>query len=84
MTLTNYMSQEKKEEEDLPPMKTALTHRFNDYTEKRGGKLIAATRNNTDNTKANRKTITRKQKWKEKQIYGRFKRLTNGISHEIT
>ena len=28
-------------------------------------------------------TITRKQKWKEKQLYGRFKRLIN-ISHEKT
>ena len=29
-------------------------------------------------------TITRKQKWKEKQLYGRFKRLINNISHEKT
>ena len=26
--------------------------------------------------------ITRKQKWEEKQLYGRFKRLTSDISHE--
>ena len=29
-------------------------------------------------------TITRKQKWEEKQFYGRFKRLINNISHEKT
>ena len=28
----------------------------------------------------NRMTITRKQKWVEKQLYGRFKRLINNIS----
>ena len=28
--------------------------------------------------------MTRKQKWEEKQIYGRFKRLINNISHEKT
>ena len=26
--------------------------------------------------------ITRKQKWKKKQLYGRFKRLINTITHE--
>ena len=31
----------------------------------------------------NRMTITRK-KWEEKQLYGRFKRLINNISHEKT
>ena len=29
-------------------------------------------------------TMTRKQKWEEKQLYGRFKRLKNNISHEKT
>ena len=32
----------------------------------------------------NKMTITRKQKWDEKQIYGRFKRLINNILHDIT
>ena len=27
---------------------------------------------------------SRKQKWEEKQLYGRFKRLTSDISHEKT
>ena len=46
--------------------------------------LIKATRNDTDNTKINITTITRKQKWEEKQLYGRFKRLLRNISHEKT
>ena len=29
-------------------------------------------------------TITRKQKWEEKQLYCRFKRLINNISHQKT
>ena len=30
----------------------------------------------------NRMPITKKQKWEEKQHYGRFKRLINNISHD--
>ena len=41
-------------------------------------------RNDTDNTMDNRMTINRKQKWEEKQLYGRFKRLINNISHDKT
>ena len=41
--------------------------------EKRGGRLITATRNNTNDTRTSRTTNTRKQKWEEKQLYGRFK-----------
>ena len=72
------MFQEKREEEDLPALKTALTHRYND------GGLITATRIDTENTMNNRMTITRKQKWEGKQLYGRFKRLINNISHDKT
>ena len=32
----------------------------------------------------NRMTITRKQKWEGKQLYGRFKQLINNISHDKT
>ena len=32
----------------------------------------------------NRMTITRKQKWEGKQLYGRFKRLISNISHDKT
>ena len=53
-----------------------------DYIETRR-RLVSATRNDTDNTKSNRTTITRRQKWEEKLLYGRFKRLIN-ISHEKT
>ena len=31
-----------------------------------------------------RMTTTGKQKWEEKQLYGRFKRLINNISHQKT
>ena len=38
----------------------------------------------SDNTMDNRMKITRKQKWEGKQLYGRFKRLINNISHDKT
>ena len=37
-----------------------------------------------DNTADDRMTTTRIQKWEEKQVYGRFKRLINNISHQKT
>ena len=43
-----------------------------------------AIRNNTDNTIDKRMTKNRKQKWEGKQLYGRFKRLINNISHDKT
>ena len=46
--------------------------------------LITAIRNDTDNTMDNWMTITRKQKWEGKQLYVRFKRLINNISHDKT
>ena len=52
-----------------------------DYIEKNERGLITTIRNDTDNTMANRMTITWKQKWEEKQLYRRFKRLTNSICH---
>ena len=55
-----------------------------DYIEKRIGRLITATRNNINNTRSNRTEITRKQKCREKQFYGCFKRLKNGITREKT
>ena len=55
-----------------------------DYTEKHERGLIMAIRNNTGNTMDNRIIITRKQNWEEKQLYGRFKRLINNISHDKT
>ena len=44
----------------------ASIQRLEDYTEKHEGGLITASRNDTDNTKIKRMTITRKQKWEEK------------------
>ena len=58
--------------------------RFEDYIEKYERRLITAIRNNTDNTIDNRMTKTRKQKWEEKQLHGRFKRLMNKISLDKT
>ena len=61
----------------------ASIQRLGDYIQKHDGGLITAIRNDTDNTIDNRITITRKQKWKGKQLYERFKRLIN-ISHDKT
>ena len=69
MTLTDYMCQEERKVEDL----------LEDYIRKCGGRLIAATRNNTNDTSTRGTIITRKQKWEEKQPYGRFKQLTSDI-----
>ena len=59
----------------------ALIQRLEDYIEEHEGGLISATRNDIDNMMTKRMTIMRKQKWEEKQLYGRFKRLMNNISH---
>ena len=58
--------------------------RIEDNTEKRGGRLITATRNNTNNTRTSRTTIVRKQRWELKQLYERFKRQTVDILHQKT
>ena len=60
----------------------ASIQRLKDNIEKHGGRLITATRSNTDNTRTSRTEITRKQKWEEKQLNGCFMRLTSGISNE--
>ena len=62
----------------------ASIQRLEDYVEKHERGLITAIRNNTDNTIDDRMTTTRKQKWEGKQLYGRFKRLINNISHQKT
>ena len=46
----------------------ASIQRLKDYIEKHEGGLITTIRNNTDNTKDNRMTKTRKKKWEEKTI----------------
>ena len=60
------------------------TQRLEDYIEKHEREQVTTIRNNTDNTIDNRMTKTRKQKWKGKQLRGRFKRLINNISHDKT
>ena len=60
----------------------ASIQQLEDYIEKWGGILITATRNNTDDTRIGSMEVTRKQKWEEKQLYGRSMWLTSDISHE--
>ena len=62
----------------------ALILRLHDNIEKHERGLITAIKNYTDDTVTNRMTITRIQKWEEKQLYEYFKRLINSISHEKT
>ena len=57
--------------------------RLESNIEKRSGKLIRATRNNTGNTRISKTKIT-KTKREEKQLYRHFKRQTSEISHEKT
>ena len=53
-------------------------------TEKHERGLITTIGNDTDNTIDEGVTTTRKQKWEGKQLYDRFKRLINNISHQKT
>ena len=62
----------------------ASIQRLEDFIEKHEEGLITAIRNNTDITIDNRMTKTRKQKWEEKQLRGRFKGLINNILHDKT
>ena len=48
----------------------ASIQQLEDYIEKRGKGLITATRNDTDNTKTNRMTMTKKQNWEESNSMG--------------
>ena len=62
----------------------ALIQRLEHYIEKHGRRLITATRNNTNDTRTGRRTINKKQKWEEKQLYRRFKQIISDISYEKT
>ena len=62
----------------------ASIQRLEDYIEKRERGLIKTIRNDTENKIDERMTTTRKHKWEDKQLYGRFKRLINNISHQKT
>ena len=65
MTLTDYICQEKKEEEDTSIKD--IVHQYVDMniTLKRAKK----TSYKTGKRKINRTTITRKQQWEDKQLY---------------
>ena len=62
----------------------ASIQRLEDYIENHERGLITTIRNDTDNTIDDRMITTRKQKWEEKQLDGRFKPLINNISHQKT
>ena len=49
-----------------------LMKRLEDYIENQEGGLITNTRNDTDNTKTNRMTITRKEKWEKNPTLWEF------------
>ena len=65
--LTDYMYQERREEEDSVDASIQWPE---DNIEKHEGRLFTAIRNDTDNTMANRLTITRKQKWEDNNFMG--------------
>ena len=62
----------------------ASIRELEDYIKKDKEGLITATNNITDNIRINRTTISIKQEWEDKQLYGYFKRQTREISHEKT
>ena len=62
----------------------ASIQQLEDYIEKHARGLITAIRNDTENTIDDRMTTTRKQIWEKKQLYDRFERLINNISHQKT
>ena len=62
----------------------ASIQRLEDYIGKHEWGLITTVRNDMDRRIDERMTTTRKQKWEGKQLYGRFKRLINNISHQKT
>ena len=63
MKLTDYKS--RKGGRGLADIQDSVdaSMRLEGSIERQGGKLITATRNNTDNTKINRTKVTKKQKW---------------------
>ena len=62
----------------------ASIKRLEHYIEKCEGRLITATGNNSQNTRINRTTITRKPKWDAKNSIDVFKRLTRNITYKKT
>ena len=63
---TDFMCQENEEEDtSIQDSVDGSIQRLGDYIYQRGGRLITAIRNNSDNTSINRTDIAREQKWKE-------------------
>ena len=66
----------------------ASIQQLGDYIEMSGGRLIAAIRNNTENTKINRTKITRNNKWgnidvlSDKQATSHSRKLRRGSKRE--
>ena len=80
-----YICQEKEEGVELPSLKIASIHRFDDSktAKKKKQRLITVTRNNMNSTRINR-AITWKQKWEEQLLYGYLKWQASEIFHEKT
>ena len=60
----------------------ASLHGIKYYIKENKGRLITATRNSQGNLKINWILRSRKEKWKEKQLYGYFKKQTNEILYK--
>ena len=75
----------RKEKEDSLASKAAWMHQ-EDYIKKNEERLIPAVKNICDNIKTSLsiRTITKKKKWEEKQLYGDFKWQTGEIYYKKT
>ena len=76
MTLTDYMYQEKRKEEDLPAFKDSVDasiQRLEDNIEKHTVGLITATRNDIENTKTNRRQKLENKNGKKNNSMGVLK-----------
>ena len=82
--LTDYMSQQKKEEEDLPALKTMLTHQYHDLKiiKKSAEKVWLQPTETILTTRGPTERNNKKTKMEENQLYGRFKQLKSNISHK--
>ena len=80
----DYMCQEKKEEEDSPTLNIECMHQYGntkttlererERERERKKRPITVASGSIENMRTNRNTITKKQKWVEKQLYGYFQR----------
>ena len=86
MTLIDYMSRKGggRELASIEDNVDASIQRREDCILKIGGRLISDIRKNNVIMRTNRTIINRKEKWKENQLYGHFKRIISDISHKKT